>query len=274
MRVHRQIEKDEMEPGTCLLCLKEADLLDSHFIPKGVYRRMRNEGDPIVMSPNLILGTSQQVRDYAFCADCERKLNSGGENYVLSLVFQGEGKPFPLLEALKLAKPIPGAGVQTFSGAEAGIDTEKFAYFAIGMLWKAGVKEWRTIAGQTTSVEVPTHMETMRRYLLGQASFPDDITVVLTACLDTASQYQTFSPRSNSDGLGNKFQLSVLGIYFWIQLGVPPGSKMRSICCVHSREKRIHVESCNQYSLEAFSSIQAKAKIAKNVEGTAYAKRR
>lgn len=263
-----------MEHGTCLLCLKETDLLDSHFIPKGVYRRMRNGGDPIVMSPDLILGTSQQVRDYAFCTDCETKLNSGGENYVLLMVFQGEGKPFPLLEALKLAKPIPSVGVLTFSGAETGIDTEKFAYFGVGMLWKAGIKEWRTIAGQTTSVKVPTHMETMRRYLLGQTPFPDDITVVLTVCLDKASQYQTFSPCSHSDGLGNKFQFSVLGVCFRIQLGVPPSSKMRSICCVHSRERRIHVENCNEYSLEAFSSIQAKARIAKNVEGTAYAKRR
>jgi hypothetical protein len=263
-----------MERGKCLLCLKEANLLDSHFIPKGVYRRMRNEGDPIVMSPNLIVGTSHQIRDYAFCAKCEHMFNVNGENYALSMVFQGEGKQFPLLEALKLAKVIPSVGVQTFSGAEVGIDTDKLAHFALGMLWKAGTKEWRTIAGQTTSVKVPTHMETMRRYLLGEIPFPDDITVVITACFDRASQYQTFSPTSQSNGLHNKFQFLVLGVYFRIQLGVPPGSSMRLICCVHSKERRIHVENCEPYSLESFCSIQAKARIAKNVEGTTYVKRR
>jgi hypothetical protein len=261
-----------LKRGICQLCLRENQLRDSHFIPKSIYRRIRSGGGPIVMTPQVILGTDRQVHAHVFCGNCETRLSDGGERYMASVVFQGPGKPFPFLEQVRTLRWLERNPL-TFSGSQAGIDTEKLAYFALSMLFRAAVRKWDTLDGQQTSVNVtPEHTETMRRYLLGETAFPDAVVVVVTACLDLASQYLTFSPTSTHDG-DERFQMSFLGVYLRVILGVAADDPLRTICCIHSREKRVHVENCMSYSLESFGSIHEKARIAKNVEGTPYAKR-
>jgi hypothetical protein len=71
-----------MEHGTCKLCNKEKELLDSHFVGKAVYRRLSEPSlvnpHPVVVGKDGAKQSSEQVRDYVFCYDCEQLFNVKG----------------------------------------------------------------------------------------------------------------------------------------------------------------------------------------------------
>lgn len=93
-----------MERGTCRLCLKDADLQDSHYIPRRAYstnmaRALKNP-NPIVMSRGKLKQVADQLRGYTFCRDCEQLLSKKGEQWVLANIPDDQGRPFPLQDAL------------------------------------------------------------------------------------------------------------------------------------------------------------------------------
>ena len=61
-----------MPEGVCALCHQNAELRDSHLIPKGVYKALR-EPDHVIRHPILVTAaatvqSSEQVSDYLLCA--------------------------------------------------------------------------------------------------------------------------------------------------------------------------------------------------------------
>ena len=72
-----------MDHGVCKLCLKEADLLDSHYLPKRVYsmnmaKTLKNP-NPVVRARGHAKQISDQLRGHTFCAECEDRLGKNGE---------------------------------------------------------------------------------------------------------------------------------------------------------------------------------------------------
>ena len=69
--------------GQCRLCLNEAELQNSHFIPQAAYKRVRGEGtnpNPIVVQDGKAIQTSAQTRAHLLCHDCEQRLSKNGEH--------------------------------------------------------------------------------------------------------------------------------------------------------------------------------------------------
>ena len=229
-----------MPHGICRLCLQTKELQDSHLLGRAVYKLCRQEGDPIVMTPDLVLSTSRQVRDYLFCWECEQRFSREGEHYVSRMVCRKAS--FELLDLLQQTVPIErGNTYDAFSGARAGVDTQRLAYYALSVLWRAAIHSWQTVADQTTTVTLDTHSEEIRKYLLGETTFPSDVAVVVTVCRDMGSQGLVFTPsRVVDDARYRKYSMLVRGVYFRTILGV--GSEFHQVCCYHSPSRALFVD--------------------------------
>src|ERR1035438_7986244 len=134
-----------MQRGICKLCLQKSDLLDSHFIPAAMYKRLRNAStknlNPVIVTSKVTSSTSRQIKHHLLCSDCEDRFNKNGEMEVLKWV--SDGKRFPIVELLGRSVPFSMAQDFTvYSGTTVGIDTEKFAYFALSVVWRAAVHQW------------------------------------------------------------------------------------------------------------------------------------
>src|SRR5690349_11649502 len=94
--------------GRCRLCLREAQLQDSHYIPQAAYRLVRGEGKnphPLVVQTDKVLQTSLQMRAHAFCQDCEQRFHQGGEDTFFRYCHR-ESDGFRLLAALRKTLPV------------------------------------------------------------------------------------------------------------------------------------------------------------------------
>jgi hypothetical protein len=105
-RIARSVDRFEswnMPIGRCPLCRKEGkELQESHDISAGVYRIAGRDGDPVVMTPEIFLSTTRQLKEYLLCSDCEQMLAKKGEDYVIPLLRQDKNN-FPLLKLLRSA---------------------------------------------------------------------------------------------------------------------------------------------------------------------------
>jgi hypothetical protein len=120
------------------------------------------------MTPQIFVSISNQVKDYLLCEDCEHKVGNA-ENYVLPLVRQDE-KSFPLLEKLRSSEPLGSGqtGSLVYSAPAVGIDTDRLAYFALSMFWRASAHIWKTLNGQIISTPLRPWEEPIRKYLNGE----------------------------------------------------------------------------------------------------------
>jgi hypothetical protein len=256
-----------MPKGICKLCLKDRNLQEGHLIGRAIYRQFRqDEGkDPIVMTPEVVLHTSRQVKDYLCCRECEDRFNKGGEKYVAGLVWRPTG--FPLLDRLKLALPIErGRSFQVFSGTQTGIDTEKLAYYALSVVWRAAAHVWQTIGKQTTTVVMQdAERENIRSFLAGEGVFPSRTGVVVTACTDLGSQTHVLYPTALAHPLYQEYIFLVKGIRLSALLARAPQTEFSQVCCVTSPLKRIFVSDGSQFTIEAVRPFHEKARVARNV---------
>ena len=257
-----------MPVGLCKLCLQEKELQDSHLIGRAIYRRIRkDEGeDPIVMTPDIVLQTSRQVSDYVFCKDCEDRFSKGGEKYVSGLAWRKDG--FPLLDKIKLSLYNEKATHIEVSGEKTGIVTDKLAYYAVSVVWRAGVHVWKTIGQQTTSVVLPpADLEKMRRYLFGEAPLPDDVGVVVTVCTDLVSQMQCLFPTMLAQPTTYQdYWFLVRGIRFNVMVEIGDSKvDFSQVCCVRSPGRKVFVTDMRKNTLEAVRHFHTSAKIAQNL---------
>jgi hypothetical protein len=139
-----------MEHGVCKLCLKEADLLDSHYLPKRVYsmnmaKTLKNP-NPVTLAHGHAKQISDQLRGHTFCAKCENQLNKNGEQWVLAHIPKDYKEPFPLQDALIPANPaIFGDNVNIYEGRKlAAFDMDQLIYFGMSVFWRGACREWKS----------------------------------------------------------------------------------------------------------------------------------
>ena len=133
-----------MELGICKLCGLERELQDGHYMPRGLYKRLREEHrknpNPVVITKDVTFRTSKQATDYVLCKECEGKFNRGGETWLMASV--AHGKRFPLLDRLRVSVPMHNLSESvSYSGTRAGINTDELGYFALSMVWRGAVHE-------------------------------------------------------------------------------------------------------------------------------------
>jgi hypothetical protein len=244
-------------PGICRLCKKLADLQMSHFVARGLHKLLRQ---PVVMTPKIIIRHSGQLKDYLLCKKCEALFNKHGEAWIARRVWNG--KEFPLLDRLNVAMPIFPSSViaQAFSGADCGIDSEKLAYFALSILWRAAVHQWTILNHKSRLLNLGHYEERIRKYLLGKSAFPSGVAVIVTVCTDRPSQETFFVPSRMNDKAIPTFSFLILGIHFTIVLSDKMPDQMKQICCVNSDRKVLFRSSRDEFSLNAAAQLHATAK--------------
>ncbi len=90
-----------MTRGNCKLCLNEAELQVSHLLPRAVYTLFRSKSpnpNPILVTSQNVLQTSNQIKAHLLCSRCEDVLNSRGERRVLPLLAKPSGE-FPFFDS-------------------------------------------------------------------------------------------------------------------------------------------------------------------------------
>lgn len=124
--------------GTCALCQKNADLQNSHLIPKWAYRRVCDFDRPGAKAPVQIAGgnavlINKQTTKYLLCPECEQ-LFSKYEDYVSGLTESDDGQ-------IKLFKDIKRHDTpkKMLASLNEEVDGDQIAYFAASVMWRGCV---------------------------------------------------------------------------------------------------------------------------------------
>lgn len=255
--------------GTCKLCLQDKELLRSHFMPSQMYAFIRRslpsvQDHPVVMGKGVTSMTALQVRDYLLCADCEDRFNKNGESYALRWMWNGSN--FPLYDRLILALPDRLSNqYASFSATKIGIATDKLGYFALSVLWRAGIHTWSTpFGGKSNRMNLGEFEEPIRHFLLDIGPFPEDVAVILTVCSDAKSQHYFYMPQSvtNMPPLV-AFSSLCLGIHFMIVTVKNLPDTFRESCCVSSERHPIWMRDCAQKTAEALVQFEGSRVVGK-----------
>jgi hypothetical protein len=255
-----------MPKGRCKLCLQEnKDLRKSHFLGRALYKLNMEGGEPVMMTPQIIMPTTRQLWAHLLCAGCEQCFNKRGERVVMSLVQRKGG--FRLLNLLNVAMAMEQHGRMTvFSGTDTGIDTEQLAYFALSVIWRSAVRKWRTLKEQTTSISLGAYEEPIRQYLAGEADFPENVVVLVTVCTDFGSRNMVFAPSTTKATAYPYHAFLARGIWFRVFTGANLPQDIRDRCCVTSARKPIFMEDCEDGLLHAARRLHKTAKIAPRLQ--------
>jgi hypothetical protein len=142
-----------MQRGRCELCRAVGELHNSHYLPRGGYRRLRapalKNPNPVVISGGKVKQSSLQVRDYKFCADCEQRLNSGGEGWIPGKISQDYAAPLWIHGVLDLAKSKAVRAGDSLLFPQAAIpevDVSRLTYFGLSIFWR-GTRSWSSVDG-------------------------------------------------------------------------------------------------------------------------------
>src|SRR6201993_5055031 len=231
--------------GICRLCRKRRTLGKSHYLGRAFHKlALTNGRDAIMMTPKVITATKRQLWAHLLCRGCEERLNKFGETSTLRWVDNGD--TFPLLDRMRLSLPVKKeGGSTTFSGTAMGVDTAPLAYFALALLWKGSVHQWPTAKGQTTSIDLGSFQEPIRRFLLGGA-FPGDVYVLVGVCEDRGSRGTVYAPSVLSETRHRTYSILTRGLWFHFVADEKAEYGISALCCVRSAGKVLHLENCHQ----------------------------
>jgi len=249
------------------------DLRLSHFLPSALWKGARTPGrknaNPVIVTRRNSQTSSMEMKAHLLCGECEARLNENGEREALRWIAPkaiSRGR-FPVGDRLNLAfahRRTPP--VTAYRGSAVGIDTEKLAYFALSILWRAAVHRWPLPdgSGVTSAIDLGEYEEPIRKYLL-DAPFPDGVAVVLTVCTDSVSRNILATPTQISGGPFNMFRLQTYGLHFSILTGKNLGLEIRELCCVSSGNKWIFAASRAGQTVQAVKSLLATSRPAPNL---------
>src|SRR5664279_1064645 len=158
--------------GFCALCLQTKQLRDSHLLPAGVLRLLRDDSlknpNPFVMSLDYVGQTSCQAKQYLLCQDCEQRLSREGENWTIKHCYHESDRSFPLRDLLKGETPILSgpSGCAYDASKIVGIDIERLVYFSASVIWRASLRKWQLRRQTYDAIQIGAgYQEQLRQYL-------------------------------------------------------------------------------------------------------------
>jgi hypothetical protein len=264
--------------GDCALCLaKQVPLMDSHYIPAGLYKVSRQpqqtNPNPILVSATTAVTTSKQASDYLLCAQCERRLNDGGEHWVISNVWR-DPSTFPLRESLLAAGAVPSdPDFIVFEGATIPeVDTDKLCYFAASIFWRGAVHKWTIQNQENDRLPLGPYKEAFRLFLMG-GNWPAHtaLQVHVGNGMEEFRNGTTVFPylRYHKSGF-RQFCFTVPGITFFLFTGKTIPEPIRQFCSAQSSERYLfmveEVDKGNaQRNIKLFKETKKVGSLAKRI---------
>jgi hypothetical protein len=223
--------------GTCELCHLTRDLHDSHYLPRGGYKRARapnlKNPNPIVLSNGKAQQTSLQVSDYKFCTECEQRLSNGGEAWVLSKVPAEYGQKFEIHTLLDTATPVVVRnGFLLFPAAKIpGIDLTKLVYFGMSIFWR-GTLDWSPVNGGRPPKLFMNIRQTkaVRQFLLGNGPLPGDMVLTVAVWPFKKVGPMNFVPTQLSGGSYRRYRFYFSGFIFILSFGKKLPAEVKRTC--------------------------------------------
>ena len=161
-----------MTRGICRLCLSDADLQESHFMPAALYPKNKQ----VHFATQTNAGTDPvQLKHPLLCRACEQRFNNNGESEVLRWLAP-KANTFPLHDTVKGKRAFETSDdLNAYRSGKVGIDADKFAYFALSIVWRAAVKQWLLPNDNTTSlIDIAKYAEPIRRISAGSGSISEE----------------------------------------------------------------------------------------------------
>jgi hypothetical protein len=266
-----------MPMGKCLLCFETKDLQDSHFIGKAVYRRLGEDSlrnpFPVLLGSGTMRQSSNQMRDYVFCFDCEQIFNLQGEGWVHGRMATVKG--FPLFDSLKAYTPVFAEGDYAVYDAKAisEWDCAKLLHYGAGIFFKAGVHKWES-EGNKVSIDLGPGLDELRRFVLGQAAFPADMAMSISIAGNANPLLATVSPVPvGADGF-DQFQFYVPGIMYTFQVGKAIPADTHAMAFSSPNIKVVFVRNVSDQAKHFLRSLQPdKAQADRIIKSFAQAKK-
>jgi hypothetical protein len=180
----------------------------------------------------------RQIKKHLLCAECEDRFNKQGEGWVLRHCYKQPGI-FPLQQILLAAKPrYPmRSGMVYYAADVPAIDWQRLVYFAISIVWRAGVDDWDQPEGR---YKLPLSMaeadrEALRQYLLDEITIPHNVLVMISvAPSQTPAVQSMWSPTEWSCQGFPGYLFSVPGILFQMLIAEEiPAEWYEQGCLVH-----------------------------------------
>jgi hypothetical protein len=164
-------------------------------------------------------------------------LDEGGESYVLSHIAAKVMDEFPLHLKLRLALPREShPEISRFSGDDLGIDMEKFAYFALSIVWRAAVHDWEMPDGTILPRQAIGDFEPpIRKYLVG-GDFPPDTSVIVIVCTDGQARRIGTTPTILIEADCLNFRFLARGVFFRVMMGYRMPDMFREMSCRSPRK--------------------------------------
>ena len=196
-----------------------------------------------------------QVKTHLLCRACETRFNQNGESDVLLWVAPKAKKEFPLLDTLrKTPARLTSSDLIVHSACDLRLDTDKFAYFALSIVWRAAVNQWLLPDKTVTSLlDLGAPEEPIRRFLIGDAPFPSDIFVIVVVCTDVLSREHWTAPVPEANC--RVYSFLTMGLLFRVLVGNDTPERFRSCCCRASKGRLVFSTDCREEMSEILGRL-------------------
>ena len=214
--------------SNCALCGTLAVLIDSHFLPKALYRLIRDNTmknpNPELVTKGKDVQTSSQMKRYLLCSVCEDLFSKNGESWVLARCFRGgPANKFLLRDMLRTATPMKSdsRGDLVSTVGIVGMDIGKIAYFAASVFWRASVSDWPIQGKVVPQISLGALQEEFAAYLLGKSQFPTSCNLLVYVAGDPTPPLAMHPPQCGNSGNLEECRFSIPGIRFSLLPKIP-----------------------------------------------------
>lgn len=262
--------------GVCALCRNQAELLDSHLMPAGAYKLLREPNNdithPILVTAETTVQTPAQVHDYLLCADCELRFEQRGEDWVLKNQPHRNGR-FPMREYLLLSttrSQLP-TGLLVKGPHDPLFDVHKLIYFAASVFWRSSVHHWSHAKHLMSPARLPDPFEEqLRLFLLDKGSFPPDAILIISLAATYSLPHLTFPgalARASSTSLDIAgYGFAIPGIQFRLQWG-DLNEERKKICATKPPHAVLISDRIQEQMREAAEKLRPTSKLVGSLKG-------
>jgi hypothetical protein len=146
--------------------------------------------------------------------------------------------------------------LKSYCGTEAGLNMDKFAYFALSIVWRS-THSWPVSGEENTKpLCLGLYQEPVRQFLAEETKeFPRDAAVIVIVCTDKVSREAWFLPVQSDDVWYHDLRFLAFGVMFRVTLGKDMPAVLKCDSC-RAEGKRIHVGDASKKTREALASLE------------------